>query len=399
MIIKATTLYDGYTKKENQYIHINNNIIEKITPESSSFDFEGIVTPAFVDPHSHIGMFREGEPAEQAEGNDISEQIQPLNEPIQSIYMDDLAFTHAVDFGVLYSCIVPGSGNLIGGKTTIIRHAANDVEAAFVRSLGYKMAIGYNPTSTKSWKGVRPNTRMGVNALLESCFDTLLLKYDEAISKKELAHAELNHVEDETIVALKTKQINATYNATFSAKEHALLDLLHANKLIKVHVHKEDDIIYLLHLQKKYNLRVSAEHCLDVHSIESFERLKDAGITAIFGPLGSVGYKVELKNYSYKNVKPLVKSGVTSAVMTDHPVVHAHTLKDASQYFMIAGLNALEAINLLTLDNAKSIELDDVLGSIEAGKWASLLIWDKEPMQLGALPNVVIAEGKVVRQI
>ena len=26
--------------------------------------------------------------------------------------------TFAVDFGVLYSCVIPGSGNLIGGKAT-----------------------------------------------------------------------------------------------------------------------------------------------------------------------------------------------------------------------------------------------------------------------------------------
>ncbi len=397
MIIKATTLYNGYTKTHDQYIHINGNTIEKITSESSSFDFEGIVTPAFIDPHSHIGMFREGEPAEQAEGNDISEQIQPLNEPIQSIYMDDMAFAHAVDFGVLYSCIVPGSGNVIGGKTTIIRHAAHDVNAAFVRSLGYKMAIGYNPTSTKHWKGVRPNTRMGVNAMLESCFDTLLLKYEEAKSKKTVAQAELEQVEDETLRQLKSRQIEHTFNAAFSAKEHALLDLLHGDKLIKVHVHKEDDIIYLLHLVKKYNLRVSAEHCLDVHTTSSFKLLKEHNITAIFGPLGSVGYKVELKNYSYKNVTPLVESGVQCAVMSDHPVVHAHTLKDASQYFMIAGMSELEAINLLTLANAKSIELDDVLGSIEENKWASLLIWEKEPMRVGSIPNIIIAEGEVIR--
>ena len=63
-------------------------------------------------------MAREGEPAGEEEGNDISNQIQPLNNPIDSIYFDDRAFKDSVDFGVLYSCVVPGSGNSAEGQGT-----------------------------------------------------------------------------------------------------------------------------------------------------------------------------------------------------------------------------------------------------------------------------------------
>ena len=143
-------------------------------------DFAGFVTPAFIDPHSHIGLDREGEPWQESEVNDIINQIRPLNDPLNSIYFDDRAFVDAVDFGVLYSCVVPGSGNLIGGQAKIIRNFAKNRNEAFFKDYGFKMALGYNPRSTQEWKGERSNTRMGIYALLEKKFDDLLIKKEKA---------------------------------------------------------------------------------------------------------------------------------------------------------------------------------------------------------------------------
>ena len=137
-------------------------------------------------------MDRDGEPYQEGETNDDSDQIQPLINPVNSIYLDDRAFVDAVDFGVLYSCIVPGSGNLLGGKAMIIKHYAKFTDEAVVKHYGYKMALGYNPRSTTMWKGTRPNTRMGVYALLEKKFDDLLLKKAKADLAKDKKLKELD---------------------------------------------------------------------------------------------------------------------------------------------------------------------------------------------------------------
>ena len=56
---------------------------------------------------------------------------------------------------------------------------------AVIKDYGYKMALGFNPRSTTDWKGDRPNTRMGVYALLEKKFDEVLNKRDKAELEKE----------------------------------------------------------------------------------------------------------------------------------------------------------------------------------------------------------------------
>jgi imidazolonepropionase-like amidohydrolase len=41
--------------------------------------------------------------------------------------------------------------------------------------------------------------------------------------------------------------------------------------------------------------------------------------------------------------------------------------------------------------------VDDCLGTIEPGKLASLVVWDKDLFHLGAFPLLVMAEGRVIR--
>ncbi len=390
MVIKATTLYNGQEKLTNQYITIKEDKIIKVSPEEESFDFEGIVTPAFIDGHSHIGMFREGEPSKEAEGNDKSDQIQPLNNPLHSIYMDDKAFEKSIDFGVLYSCIVPGSGNLIGGKSMIIRHFASHIDDALFKEHGYKMSLGYNPTSTTNWKGKRPNTRMGTYAMLEEKFDNIRQK-----EKKEKLNLtkKLHKTEDPKEIEFAKEE----FKLSFTPQERELLKMLSGEVTIKVHAHKEDDILYLISLVKKYSLKVSVEHAVDVFNQEIFEKLKKYNIPIIYGPLGTGGYKTELKHASYKNAKALIDSKAFFSLMSDHPVIHVQNFRDLSKYFLIQGMSETEVMALLTYNSAKILEIDDQLGTIQKDKLASLIVWNRNPFHLGAFPTMVMGEGKVLR--
>ena len=268
-IVHAKELYDGKKLLKDVYITIENNMILSVDQEEKEFDAEGIVTPAIIDAHSHIGMDREGEPWQEAELNDHIDQIMPLSDPLNSIYFDDRAFQDAVDFGVLYSCLVPGSGNLIGGKAQIIRNFADNVGGALLKTYGYKMALGFNPRSTTDWKGTRNNTRMGAYALLENKLDELLIKRDKAeVTKnkklldldKKLKKNELDKAEYEEELDLVLREMELG----FTPEEIALLDIMSVEPTVKVHVHKEDDILYLIHLKNKYGIKVTADHTLDV---------------------------------------------------------------------------------------------------------------------------------------
>jgi imidazolonepropionase-like amidohydrolase len=406
IVIKATELFDGKDKRGLKYVIIEGNkIIDVIdrNPRGCQFCYEGYVTPAFIDAHSHIGMCRHGEPSAEEEANDISNQFLPLLNPLDSIYFDDHSFVEAVDFGVLYSCVVPGSGNLIGGKAMVIKNFARNRKDALIKDHGYKMALGYNPRSTPNWKGERPNSRMGLAALLTQKFEEFLRKQ----AQLELSHSkQLIELEKEKKDRKLTSEefefrkglADNEFNLEFSAEEMALREILSGAKTIKCHVHKADDVLFLVELVKKYGLKVTAEHLGDVFEREIFDELAENNIPIVYGPLDSLAYKVELKHASYKNAGLLMRSKAFYGLMTDHPVVLAMFLRESLKFFLIQGMGEAEAISLITHKNAKILGIDDILGTVEPGKLASLIVWDKNPLHLAARPLLILGEGKILRK-
>ncbi len=186
----AKTIYTGKSIVYDKYLVFNGKNISGISKavKGELLGHFDVVTPAFIDPHSHIGMERSGEPSGEGEANDHLDSILALTDALDSVQMDDKAFMDAVESGVLYSCVVPGSGNIIGGQSAVIRNfAANSTEALIGRA-GLKAAFGYNPRSTTSWKGQRPSTRMGAIAILRGRLAEVrqkIEKYRQAKGRKK----------------------------------------------------------------------------------------------------------------------------------------------------------------------------------------------------------------------
>jgi len=399
---KAKILYDGKGVEKDVYVVIEGDrIIEvkKEKPECEILEAE-VITPAFIDAHSHIGLERAGEPFEEAESNDILDQIQPLNNPLNSFYFDDKSLKEATEFGVLYSVVLPGSGNVIGGKAIVIRNFGKNRAEGFLREIGYKLALGYNPRSTTEWKGIRPSTRMGVYALLEKKLDEVKRKVEIAkLEKAKLERKLKKKVEEKKLTQAEmeeeVKEFERKKELELSLEERCLKEILEGKKILKVHVHKADDVLYLIELKKKFNFpKVVAEHLCDVHSEEIFKKLKENEISLTYGPLDAFAYKVELKHESYRNVEKLLKVKPFFCLMSDHPVTLARNLFLQSRFFLYYGMEKSEVIKLFTFNAAKINGIDDLLGSIEKGKLASFVLWDKDPFSLEARPFAIVKEGK-----
>jgi imidazolonepropionase-like amidohydrolase len=394
LVIRADQLYDGRSLQTNMTVVVAGRHITDVTDKPCSGDIRGIVTPAFIDPHSHIGMERQGEPVSEAETDEHRTPFAPLHNPLDSIYFDDRAFAEAVDFGVLYSCVVPGSGNIIGGKAVIIRNFAANRADALVKAYGFKAALGYNPRMTTHWKGQRPFTRMGAAALLKEYLSEIFRKEEQARIKKEKALYELSGPDSPKKGAVWAQR---EYDLALSEAEREIFRLFTGEKTLKVHLHKADDALFLIDLKKQFNIRVTAEHALDICDTAVFNSLADHGISVVYGPLGALDGKVELKNASWRHTARLMASRSEYGLMSDHPVILAHHLRDSLKYFLIQGMTPADAVGLITRKNAEILGIDHCLGTVAPGRLASLIVWDKDPFHLGAYPLVVLAEGRIIR--
>ena len=374
-VIKSRLLFDGLDEKRDCFIGFENDeikYVENTQPkESSEIIAEGVVvTPAFIDSHSHIGMVRSGEPDKEEEANEHMNSVYPLVNALHSIYMDDPSFKESVESGVLYSTVLPGSGNIIAGNAVLIRNFVQDISQAHIMDVGIKAALGYNPRSTVDWKGNRPSTRMGAVALLRENF----------------------------IKARKIQKLLETEKKVIDEVEpltELFMDILSNRLKMMVHVHKEDDIMVLLQLIKEFGIKVIANHCVDVHREEVFTALKASSVPVIYGPMDSFPYKVELKHESWRNAEKLLNSGAKFSIMSDHPVILQRNILYSLRHLLRFGLSKADAISKISKEAAEIIGAQNI-GQIRAGFKASIVVWNGDPFSLSSYPILVIAEGRTV---
>ena len=374
--VRGELIYTGKTRRENAFLVFENDRIIGISekPAGELVGEYAVLTPAFIDPHSHIGLRRHGEPAGEGESNDHLDAIQPLPDALDSVQMDDLAFKESAESGILYSCVVPGSGNLMGGLSAVVRHYAPHSTAALIGRAGVKAALGYNLMSCSGWKGTRATTRRGALAQLRARF--------HAVRDKAAG------------IMAKTKAGEDCDPLT--AEEQVIKDILDGKTLLRVHAHKIDDIATLLRVVDEFKLRVSVEHAMDVNRPEIFAELKRRRITVIYGPIESTSGKVELLHKTWRNARLLLESGVDFLLMTDHPVLPSCTLLQQTHNLLRCGLDKQEAQETLTRKATTYQRIDYPLGTLEKGKWASFVCWNGDPFDLAHYPLAVYAEGQPV---
>lgn len=374
-VIQTKLLFDGINEQKDCYIGIKEDNIKFVGRTKPSGNHEiianvGAITPSFIDAHSHIGMVRSGEPANEEEANEQMDSVYPLSNALHSVYMDDPSFHESIEAGVLYSVVLPGSGNIIGGKAVLIRNFASNISDAFISDIGIKTALGYNPRSTRKWKGTRPSTRMGSIAILRDN----LLKAKKAI----------------TLLEKKKKSIEE-----IDPQMELFINILKKRHKLMVHLHKEDDVMIMLELIKEFQIEAIANHLCDVHNENIFSQLRLNGIPIIYGPLDSFPYKVELKHESWRNIEKLIRSNSKFALMTDHPVLLQRNLFYGLRYLLRFGCSRAEAISKITKEPADIIGATNI-GQIKPGFKASVTLWNDDPFLLSSYPKTVFAEGEIV---
>ena len=377
-VIKTNHLFDGINeRKENLFIGFDKNEIQYVDNNKPQEEIEIIaegkdivVTPAFIDSHSHIGLQRSAEYSGQYEENEQMGPVSPLTNALHSIYMDDPAFKESVEHGVLYSAAFPGSGNVVGGKVVLIRNYAQDIEEAFICDVGIKAALGFHPRSMTNWPGKRPSTRMGVISILRENF----IKAKKTKNLLDSGKKSIEEVDPQTEV---------------------FIDILAQKHRLMMHLHKEDDIRILIQLVKEFNIKVVANHCLDVHRQEIFEALKANSIPIIYGPMDSFSNKDELRNNNWRNAELLLKSQAKFSLMSDHPIILQRNMFYTTRHLIRFGLSKAHAISKITSEAAQIIGVSNI-GQIRPGFKSSLIVWNGDPFSLSSYPIMVIGEGKVV---
>jgi imidazolonepropionase-like amidohydrolase len=344
------------------------------------------VTPGIIDVHSHLGAYPSPSVESHQDGN---EMISPNTAEVwveHSVWPQDPGFNRAREGGITTLQILPGSANLFGGRAVTLKNVpAHTMQAMKFPEAPYglKMACGENPKRVYGRKGVAPYTRMGNMAGYRQAWIEAT-EYKAAWEQYEAAYkAGLNPTAPERDIKYDT-----------------LRGVLDGEILIHNHCYKAEEMAMMIDLSKEFGYHAGTFH----HGIEAYkvaDLLAENGNCAALWP-DWWGFKMEAYDMVQENV------AIVDAVKNSCAVVHSDSdttiqrlNQEAAKIMYTAnqnGFNLTEehAIKWITYNAAKSLGVADKTGSLEAGKQADVVIWDKNPFSVYSKAQEVYVDGAKV---
>lgn len=380
LIRNGTLLTVTQGTRENTDMLIMNGKIRSIGKNLSApagyrvIDATGLyVMPGIIDAHSHIAL------------EAINEMSSPVTAELRmrdALNPMDIAIYRALAGGVTTIQTLHGSANAIGGQGVImkLRYGTVDPEALLFKDAPrvIKFALGENPIRIHGANhSIVPRTRMGV----------------EFVIRKSLSEAKEYREKWDTYNEQKKSKGFRGAPPAYSERLETLAEVLRGNITIHCHSYRADEILMLMRVCRDYGIK----RLVLQHANEGF---KVAPEIADFGAMVSVfsdawAYKFEVYYSTAYNAAILTRNGVVTSINSDDPGVIRHLYHEASKTLKYGGLDANEALALITINPAKQLGIDDRVGSLEVGKDADVAIFRGHPLSIYTVPQLTLVDGVV----
>ncbi|RCH89871.1 hypothetical protein CU098_001242, partial [Rhizopus stolonifer] len=303
--------------------------------------------------------------------------------------------------GITTSMILPGSGNLIGGEAAVIKlrpmstlsaqdmlvtsGVSEEEDEEFIWRY-MKMACGENPKTYYGSLNKMPSTRLGEGYLFRRHFEranNLKRKQDDWCDAAERVK--------EMPKEKGPLRLSESYPEDLSLE--SLTALLRHRVNLNIHCYLPQDFEAMVHHSLEFDFEIAAfHHALSAWQVpEIIKRAKGNVTIATFADMW--GYKAEALNQNVHAPKILDQAGIPVAFKSDHPVMNSRDLVHEAQKAFHYGFNEHKALQALTSVPANSLRLGHRIGSLEVGKDADIVIWERHPLRLGARPKHVFIDG------
>lgn len=352
------------------------------------------LTTGIIDMHSHAGVDSLPTLRGNEDTNEMSSDITPYVRSIDSIQPSDHQIQVIKSGGVTTSLVLPGSGNNMGGEAYVVKMAVgkadgrNETSAADMladpdRTWRYmKMACGENAKRVYGKVGEHgPTSRMGESWEFRHAFEQA---------------ARLVREQDDWCQAATTLGLeNAKTYLPADLKWESLGALLRGQVHLNTHCYTIPDLEAFVDHTNEFKFRVRAFH----HAHQTYlvpEILKrayggDPPASAIFAT--NMWYKAESYVGSEYAGKQLWDEGLTPIYVSDNPVLNAqHVVFEAAKGYRF-GLPYHAAMQSVTTAPAERLGLGERLGKIKPGFDADVVVWDSDPLSVGAAPVQVWIDG------
>lgn len=341
------------------------------------------VTPGIIDTHSHLGVYSAPGIAANSDGNEMTDPITAQVWAEHSIWPQDPQFALALAGGITSMQILPGSGNLIGGRGVTVKN----VPTRTVQGMkfpgaphGLKMACGENPKRVYGGRNRAPSTSMGNVAGYRTAW-IRASKYRDEWDRWRAEGAKPDKRPDRDL-QLET-----------------LAGVLNGEILVQNHCYRADEMVQMIDVAREFGYKITSFH----HAAESY-KVRD--ILAKEGICSSMwadwwGFKLEAFDGIRENIALVHEAGACAIVHSDDPGGIQRLNQEAAKA-MAAGrekgiaITREDAVRWLTVNPAKALGIDKWTGTLETGKMADLVIWSADPFSIYAKADRVFVDGAAV---
>ena len=335
-------------------------------PDALVIDGTGkYVTPGIIDVHSHMGDYAVPGTFSNSDGNEATNPNTANVWAEHSVWPQDPEFPRALEGGVTTVQILPGSANLIGGRSAVLKVVPSRTVQGMKfpgAKYGLKMACGENPKRVYAQRG--PSTRMGNMAGWRAAW----------------------------IAAERYRRTWDAYTAAPKGEPPArdlgletLAEALRGNINVHMHCYRADEMAQVIDMSKEFGYHVTAFH----HAVEAYkigDLLAKNNITAVMWADWG-GFKMEALDSVRANIGLVDAAGARATIHSDDGVGVQHLNQEVAKAMVAAnraGLHVDEAkaIQWMTINPAYSLGLQDKIGSLEAGKDADVVLWSGDPFSI-----------------
>jgi imidazolonepropionase-like amidohydrolase len=336
-----------------------------------------MVLPGLIDARTSAGLFGDGSGFQNADHEELTDPDTAWVRAIDALNPADPAFADAREAGVTALLAGPGTTNVAGGLSAVVKTAGDTVEAMLVREpAGLQIGLGRPPVvaylnQNKLW------TRMGVVGLLR-----------ERLTAARAYLRKLEHPPASEGEGKKEPELD------FRLEPYA--GLLRREYPAHIRVATAEDAWTALRVADEFGFDLVLEQLTEGHLAGLPEELARRQVPCVVGPMMKGGKTPETEALTFRTALILAEAGVPLALSTGHPSRPIRFLALEASLAVRAGLDQGTALRAITLNAAAALGLSDRIGSIEPGKDANLVLFSGDPLLPASRVTHTLIDGRVV---
>jgi len=393
------------------------------------------VTPGLIDTHSHLGVYPLPHAKAHRDGNEMTNPSTAGVRTIDAFWPQDPAIERALAGGVTTLQVLPGSANLIGGRAVTLK-LRDALSARGMRLAGapdgLKMACGENPKRVYGKNKKAPMTRMGNLAGQRQAFFKALELRDEWARWRIQERQRLTEAADDRAEyeaerqerALRERWCKKTNDDRCEKWRdkwsddpldppdaepgkgppdrdigaETLIGAIEGSVLVHIHCYRADDMLNMIALAEEMGFRIrSFHHALEAYKIRD-ELAKQRIATSTWADWW--GFKLEAYDGIPENAALVAEAGGRTIIHSDSWEGIQRLNQEAAKALYSgrrAGVDIDEddALVWITRNPAWALGIDHLTGTLETGKHADVVLWDKSPFSVYAAAERVWVDGIV----